>query len=61
MVKMPVVIEALTEAGLREGVRVVVGGAPVSEQFAAKIGADAYCRDAFEAVDRLDELRAQVG
>ncbi|MGD8395810.1 MAG: corrinoid protein [Candidatus Eiseniibacteriota bacterium] len=60
MVKMPVVIEALKEAGLREGVRVVVGGAPVSEQFAAKIGADAYCRDAFEAVDRLEELRAQA-
>ncbi len=61
MVKMPVVIDALKEAGLRDQVQIIVGGAPVSEEFAEKIGADAYCRDAFEAVDRLEALRAKVG
>lgn len=60
MTKMPVVIDAMKEAGLRDQVRVIVGGAPVTEEFAKKIGADAYCRDAFEAVDRLDALRAEA-
>lgn len=58
MVKMPVVIDAIKDAGLRDQVRIIVGGAPVSAEFAEKIGADAYCRDAFEAVDQLEKLRA---
>lgn len=60
MTKMPIVIDALKEAGLRDQVRIIVGGAPVSEEFAQKVGADAYCRDAFEAVDRLESLRAEA-
>jgi 5-methyltetrahydrofolate--homocysteine methyltransferase len=57
MTKMPVVVDALREADLRDQVRIIVGGAPVSAEFAEKIGADAYCRDAFEAVERLEALR----
>lgn len=44
------VIEALVEAGLRERVKVVIGGAPASPQWAERIGADAYAENAREAV-----------
>jgi 5-methyltetrahydrofolate--homocysteine methyltransferase len=44
------VIEALKEAGLRERVKVLVGGAPVTESWAEKIGADGYAEDAISAV-----------
>jgi corrinoid protein of di/trimethylamine methyltransferase len=44
------VIEALREAGLREQVKVIVGGAPVTEIWAAQIGADGYAEDAIGAV-----------
>jgi 5-methyltetrahydrofolate--homocysteine methyltransferase len=40
-------------------VSVLVGGAPVSASFAEQIGADAYCRDAFEAVDTLERLQRE--
>jgi 5-methyltetrahydrofolate--homocysteine methyltransferase len=60
MTKMRSVIEALEATGLREKVRVIVGGAPVTASFAEQIGADAYCRDAFEAVDRLETLRSEM-
>ncbi len=43
------VIEALVAAGLRESVKVIVGGAPVTEEFARSIGADGYAKDASEA------------
>ena len=43
------VIDALKEAGLREKVIVLIGGAPVSQQWADKIGADGYAKDAVEA------------
>jgi 5-methyltetrahydrofolate--homocysteine methyltransferase len=43
------VIKALEEAGLRNTVKVIVGGAPVTQHFADSIGADAYARDAGEA------------
>ena len=45
------VIDALTEAGLRDKVKVMVGGAPVSEDFAKQVGADAYASDAATAAD----------
>lgn len=48
---MKTVIDALNEAGIRERVTVLVGGAPLSDAFAEEIGADAYCRDAAVAVD----------
>lgn len=50
MVYMPVVIAALKEAGLRDGVKIMVGGAPVTQEFAVEIGADGYAPDAASAV-----------
>lgn len=46
MMQMKVVIEALSEAGVRERVKVMVGGAPVTQAFANEIGADGYAPDA---------------
>lgn len=51
------VIQELERAGLREKVKVLVGGAPLSSDFAAQIGADAYCEDAFKAVRCAEELK----
>jgi trimethylamine corrinoid protein len=51
-----VVIEALKEAGLREGVKVVIGGAPASPEWAETIGADAYAENANEAVGVVKQL-----
>ena len=48
--EMKKVIESLEQKGLRKNVRVMVGGAPVDEAFAKRIGADAYGKDAGEAV-----------
>jgi len=58
MVNMKSTIEALEEAGLRESVRIMVGGAPVTAAFAEEIGADAYAPDAASAVD---VARSMVG
>ena len=46
---MKVVIDALKEKGLRDDYIVMVGGAPLNEEFGEAVGADAYCRDAAEA------------
>ena len=48
---MKTTIEALEEAGLRDSVKIMVGGAPVTATFAEEIGADAYAPDAATAVD----------
>ena len=45
-----VVIEALKDAGLRDSVKVIIGGAPTNADWAKEIGADAYCDNAMEAV-----------
>jgi 5-methyltetrahydrofolate--homocysteine methyltransferase len=50
MPNMRATIEALKEAGLRDQVKVMVGGAPLSDSFAAEIGADGYSPDASQAV-----------
>jgi 5-methyltetrahydrofolate--homocysteine methyltransferase len=50
MLEQRIVIESLVEAGLRESVRVMVGGSPVSERWAKEIGADGYAGDANRAV-----------
>ena len=50
MLEQRKVIESLAEAGLRDNVRVLVGGAPVSERWAREIGADGYAGDAARAV-----------
>jgi len=58
MREMGAVIQALDKEGLRDQVRVLIGGAPTSEAFAKEIGADAYCRDAFHAIDMLKQMAA---
>ena len=55
---MGVVIKALTEAGLRKDMIVLVGGAPLNAAFAEEIEADAYCRDAAVAVETAKKLIA---
>ena len=50
------VIEALKENGLRESVKVIIGGAPVSQEFAMSIGADGYGADGFHAVRVVESL-----
>ena len=49
-------INGLSSAGLRDKVRVIVGGAPITREFANSIGADGYARDAASAVDTAKEL-----
>ncbi len=46
MVELPVVIDALREAGIRDRVKIIVGGAPVTQRYADDIGADGYGDDA---------------
>jgi 5-methyltetrahydrofolate--homocysteine methyltransferase len=58
MREMGTVITTLDKEGLRDKVRVLIGGAPTSEKFAGDIGADAYCRDAFHAIDILKHMAA---
>lgn len=57
MVHMGEVIEALKKDNLRDKVKVIIGGAAVSEEYAREIGADAYCVDGFEAIRVLDDFR----
>jgi 5-methyltetrahydrofolate--homocysteine methyltransferase len=56
---MKVVIDSLKEKGIRDKYIVLVGGAPLNEEFAQAIGADAYCRDAATAVDVAKKLVGQ--
>ncbi len=51
MLQQGKIIEALEAEGLRDQVKVMVGGAPVTESFASEIGADGYAEDAISAVD----------
>jgi len=53
---MKVVIDTLKEQGIRDDYIVMVGGAPLNEEFGRAIGADAYCRDAATAVETAKEL-----
>jgi len=53
---MKVVIDSLKDDGIRDDYIVMVGGAPLNEEFAASIGADAYCRDAATAVETAKSL-----
>lgn len=56
MTEMPVVINALKENGLRDGVKILIGGAAVSDEYAREIGADAFCADGFHAIKVLEEM-----
>jgi 5-methyltetrahydrofolate--homocysteine methyltransferase len=59
MPEMKRVIEELIKAGLREKVKVIVGGAPVNSKYAAAIGADGYAPEASEAVELVQRLLAK--
>ena len=56
---MKVVIDTLIEKSLREEYMIIVGGAPLNEEFSEAIGADAYCRDAAVASETAERLVAQ--
>ena len=58
MLNMGKVIELLKERGLREKIKVIVGGAPVTEEFAKSIGADGYAPEAGSAVELVGKLIA---
>lgn len=59
MMSMKEIIEALRNAGLRENVKVIIGGAPVTESYAAQIHADGYAPDAASAVDVTKKLLSE--
>ena len=56
---MKVVIDTMIEKGMRDDYTILVGGAPLNEEFGAAIGADAYCRDAAVAVETAKEFMAR--
>ncbi|MDS1030184.1 corrinoid protein [Bacillota bacterium LX-D] len=53
-------IEAFQEAGLRDKVKIIVGGAPISQEFADQIGADGYAPDAASATDLVKKLISEM-
>ncbi len=53
---MKVVIDTMVEQGIRDDYIVLVGGAPLNEEFGKAIGADAYCRDAAVAVETAKDM-----
>jgi 5-methyltetrahydrofolate--homocysteine methyltransferase len=60
---MPVmknVIDLLKEKGLTDSVKTIIGGAPVSEEYAREIGADDFASDAADAVERVKQLMKKV-
>lgn len=57
---MKVVIDTMKEQGIRDDYVVLVGGAPLNEEFAEAVGADAYCRDAAVAVETAKEWMARL-
>lgn len=52
MPEMDVVIKAVEKAGLRKRVKIIIGGAPVTDEYAKKIGADYNAEDAVEGVNK---------
>ena len=56
MAHMEDTINALKDAGIRDSVKIVIGGAPVSEEYAQKIGADGYGSDGFHAVSVIESF-----
>lgn len=59
MTNMKSIIDAITAAGLRDQVKVIIGGAPVTEDYARQIGADGYSPDASRAVTLAESLMGQ--
>jgi 5-methyltetrahydrofolate--homocysteine methyltransferase len=58
MTNMQAAIEAIREAGLRDQVRIIIGGAPITKDYADEIGADGYAEDASSAVRLVKEVLA---
>ena len=58
MLNMKAVVETIEEAGLRKDVKVIIGGAPVTNDYANEIGADAYAPDAYTGVEIVNDLLA---
>jgi 5-methyltetrahydrofolate--homocysteine methyltransferase len=58
MPAMEKTIDALEEAGMRDGIKIMIGGAPVTQAYAKEIGADGYAPDAASAVDLARSLMA---
>ena len=56
---MKVVIDTMKEKGIRDDYIVLVGGAPLNEEFGQAVGADAYCRDAAVTVETAKSLMAR--
>ena len=56
MTVMGEIIESLKQNGLRDDVKVLIGGAAVSDEYAKEIGADAFCADGFQAIKVIDEF-----
>ena len=56
MPRMKDIVQALRAASLREAVKVMIGGAPVTQSYADEIGAQGYAPDAASAVDKAKEL-----
>jgi 5-methyltetrahydrofolate--homocysteine methyltransferase len=56
MPSMKIIIDAIIAAGLRQNVKIMVGGAPVTETFAQQVGADGYASDASKAVTLAHQL-----
>lgn len=52
-------VEAIKNAGLRDKIKIMIGGAPVTREFCDKIGADEYAQDAWEAVTKAQKLIAK--
>jgi 5-methyltetrahydrofolate--homocysteine methyltransferase len=61
MTEMPVVMKALEENGLRDSVKVLIGGAAVSDEYAKEINADAFCVDGFQAIKALEAMEKANG
>lgn len=60
MKSMKETVKELEKSGVRENVKIIVGGAPTSPEFAAEIGADAHCKDAFEGVTAAEKFAAEM-
>jgi 5-methyltetrahydrofolate--homocysteine methyltransferase len=56
MLKQKETIEAIRQAGLRDKVKIVIGGAPTTEEWAREIGADGWAPDAISAVELVKRL-----
>jgi 5-methyltetrahydrofolate--homocysteine methyltransferase len=61
MLRIPEVVQAMERTGLRERVRLMIGGAPVTRTFARSIGVEGYADDCASAVDEAEHLMELIG